>query len=178
VPLMTRPIGDHSGGLADWAEVFRYVQGHEAWAVHRDWIEAVEPTMGPDVGERFCFAASVTDAEYRRMAAERERVSDYLTDTLGDETLLVLPAAVDIAPRRDASADALQAFRVGCMRLTSIAGVARLPQVVMPWQRIAGCPFGVSLVGARGTDRALLARLRDLPAATAVAAPETPAVDG
>lgn len=178
LPLLTGPIGNAAGGPADWAEIFRQVQGHEAWAAHRDWIETVKPTMGPDVGERFRFAASVTDAVYQPMAAAREDVSDYLTDTLGDDTVLVLPASVDIAPRRDASADALQAFRVGCMQLTSIAGVARLPQVVMPWQRIAGCPFGVSLVGARGTDRTLLARLRDLPAAAVVAAPETPAAGG
>ena len=36
------------------------------------------------------------------------------------------------------------------------AGLGRRPQLVMPAGRLGGAPIGISLVGARGSDRALL----------------------
>jgi amidase len=34
--------------------------------------------------------------------------------------------------------------------------MARLPQVNIPTGRVNGCPVGLSLIGPRGSDRALL----------------------
>jgi amidase len=42
------------------------------------------------------------------------------------------------------------------LSLTSIAGLARLPQVSIPAGRVNGCPVGLSLIGPPGSDRALL----------------------
>jgi amidase len=38
-----------------------------------------------------------------------------------------------------------------------IAGLAGLPQVSMPLATLDGCPLGLSLIGSRGADRALVA---------------------
>jgi len=43
------------------------------------------------------------------------------------------------------------------LTLTSIAGHAGLPQVTLPAARSAGAPVGLSVIGGRGTDEALLA---------------------
>jgi amidase len=43
------------------------------------------------------------------------------------------------------------------MSLLCIAGLARLPQVTLPLAQLSGCPLGLSLIGARGTDAMLLA---------------------
>jgi len=178
LPLETAPIASEDGGPAEWAEVFRQLQGHEAWSAHRAWIEAVQPAMGPDVGERFCFAASVTDATCQALLPVRERISAHLAGMLGNHTVLLLPASADVAPLRAATAEDLQGFRVRCMQLTSVSGMARLPQVVLPWGRLGGCPLGISMASARGTDRGLLARMLSLSSATTVAVPEMPAVGG
>jgi amidase len=41
--------------------------------------------------------------------------------------------------------------------LGALASIAGLPQVSLPLAETDGCPFGVSLIGPRGSDRALLA---------------------
>ena len=52
---------------------------------------------------------------------------------------------------------AAQSFRDRTLSLTCIASLARLPQVTLPAEaRVNGCPVGLSLIGPRGSDRALL----------------------
>ena len=43
------------------------------------------------------------------------------------------------------------------LSLTSVAGLARLPQVTLPLASLEGCPIGLSLIGPPGSDPALLA---------------------
>ena len=71
-------------------------------------------------------------------------------------TVLCLPTAPCIAPRTDASASELDAFRTRAMALTSIAGVSGLPQVSIPAAVVEGCPVGLSFIGWPGGDEALL----------------------
>jgi amidase len=46
------------------------------------------------------------------------------------------------------------------LSITCIAGLARLPQVSIPLRTASGLPMGVSLLGAPGSDRALVALAR------------------
>jgi len=50
----------------------------------------------------------------------------------------------------------LTAYRTRALRLTAIAGLGGLPQVSIPLASVSGCPVGLSLVGWRGGDEALL----------------------
>jgi amidase len=70
--------------------------------------------------------------------------------------VLCLPTAPCIAPRIDAGADELEAFRARAMSLTCIAGLSGLPQVSMPATVVDGCPAGISFIGWEGADEALL----------------------
>jgi amidase len=47
-------------------------------------------------------------------------------------------------------------FRDRTLSLTSIAGLGRLPQVQIPAGLVEGAAIGLSLIGPRGSDRALL----------------------
>jgi amidase len=76
--------------------------------------------------------------------------------------VVVLPAAPCIAPRLDTPPDALESFRVRVMRLTCTAGLAGLPQVVIPAGIVAGCPAGLSFIGWAGGDEVLLDLACDL----------------
>lgn len=68
----------------------------------------------------------------------------------------MLPSVPSIAPRREAGAAELQAFRERALAMLCIAGLGRLPQVSMPLATLDGCPLGLSLIGPRGSDRALV----------------------
>ena len=51
------------------------------------------------------------------------------------------------------------------MSLLCIAGLARLPQISLPLARLDGCPIGISLIGPRGADEALIAAAAAIAAA-------------
>ncbi|MEQ8966556.1 MAG: amidase [Azospirillaceae bacterium] len=144
-------------GLAEWHPRFSTLQWREIWRTHGAWIEARRPRFGPGVDARFQAASMVDDASVREAAAFREVASAALDALLPPDTVMILPSAPGIAPEIGLGQDTLTAFRNRALRLTCVAGLGRLPQVTIPAATVDGCPVGVSLVGARGTDRSLLA---------------------
>ena len=69
------------------------------------------------------------------------------------ETAIVIPTTPCIALLRDAPASVIADFYRRALTLTSIAGHCGAPQVALPLGRWRGCPVGVSIVGAPGSDR-------------------------
>ena len=70
--------------------------------------------------------------------------------------VLCLPTAPGIAPKLATPAGELEVFRSRAFGLLSIAGLARLPQLSLPFGTLADCPLGVSLIAPRGADGGLL----------------------
>lgn len=147
-------------GLAAWLETFRTLQGYDIWRTHGAWIEAVRPRFGPGVRERFAWTATVGAAEHAVAERTAERLRAGLDALLEPGTLLCLPTAPGIAPLRGTPAAELDAFRARALSLTALAGLGGLPQVTLPLATLDGCPLGLSVIGARGTDRALVAFAR------------------
>ena len=145
------------GSLDDWMWRFRHIQAREIMASHGAWIAETRPTFGPESQERFDWAAGITEAQAAPAREAREGFTARLADLLGDDALLCLPAAPGIAPRCESGAEELKAHRSAVLNLTSIAGLARLPQVSLPLARVAGCPLGLSLIAPAGADEDLLA---------------------
>jgi amidase len=143
-------------GLDIWAEAFRNLQAFEIWRTHRDWVQMHAPNFGPGVRERFAYAARLTEADRDRHQPVRDAARARLADLLSaDDAVVVLPTA-PVSARRDASAAEIDAFRTRTMGLTCPAGLTGSPQVSLPLG-VAGGPFGISLLGPRGSDEALLA---------------------
>ena len=143
--------------LEDWMWRFRHIQAREIMATHGTWIGEVQPAFGPESQERFDWAAGITEDLAAPARQAREAFAARLNDLLGDDSLLCLPAAPGIAPLCESSADDLKAHRSAVLCLTSIAGLARLPQVSLPLARLDGCPLGLSLIAPAGGDEDLLA---------------------
>ena len=145
------------GGLADWMITFRHLQAREIWAQHGPWIERTRPRFGPEIAARFEWARGVARKPAAGEGERREEFTRHLSAMLKGAGVLLLPSAPDIAPLRGLEGAASQKFRDRTLSLTCIAGLARLPQVSIPAGRVNGCPVGLSLLGPRGSDRALLA---------------------
>jgi amidase len=138
-----------------WA--FRHLQGREAWLTDGPMIERHAPPLGPGVAERFAFSRAVSDAQVAEATAYRNRFTAHLEALLGHEGVLLLPTMPDIAPLRNEPENGLEDYRNRAIRLLCAAGLAGLPQLSLPLAGRDGAPMGLSLLGPRGSDRALVA---------------------
>jgi amidase len=143
-------------GFDAWREAFRIVQARETWATFGDFITRAQPKLGPGIKERMAFAATVSEAAAASSRRIVENARAHIRALIPRGTVLCLPPAPSIAPRIDTPADALETFRVRVMRLSCMAGLSGLPQIVIPAGTISGCPIGLSFVGWVGGDEALL----------------------
>jgi amidase len=80
----------------------------------------------------------------------------HLARLLDRTTVPALPAAGGPAPELDASAETLQAARLGSGRLSCLASLAGLPAITLPAGDVGGAPLGLSLLAAPGADQLLL----------------------
>lgn len=144
-------------GLEGWMDWFRFPQGEEAWAAHREWIARVNPTFGPMIKGRFEWAATVKAADVARARRRREEITRRMETLLENGAVLALPSAPGIALPRGSAAPVVDGLRARALPMLCIAGLARLPQASLPLATVEGCPVGLSLVAARGNDTMLLA---------------------
>ncbi|MFO1188162.1 MAG: amidase [Alphaproteobacteria bacterium] len=145
------------GTLDDWRECFRTCQAAELWQIHGAWVKAVRPNFGPAVRTRFEIASHVTPAATATQRAMRAKYEARMRTFVALGDVLVLPTAPGPAPLRQASAAEIDQVRGRTLALTAPAGIAGLPQVSIPAWRVDGAPMGLSLIGPRGSDEALLA---------------------
>ena len=143
-------------GLEHWYWTFRRLQAVEAWQAHGAWIEDRDPDMTPGVRERFEFGRSVAPEERREAEHNRVRQRARVEALVGADTVLMLPTVPTIAPERSLSGYALQAFRERALSILCISGLSGLPQITMPLAELDDSPIGLSLIGPRGSDRALV----------------------
>ncbi len=151
-------------GLAACFDIFRTLQGAEIWTNHGDWIKRAQPNFGPGVRERFEWASTVSADDVTAAKRRREMFAERVHNLLSDGSVLCLPTAPGIAPKRGASGDELNDFRARAMELLCTAGLAGLPQITLPLASLENCPLGLSLVGRRGSDMELLTLAEDLAA--------------
>jgi amidase len=150
-------------GLQEWMEVFRVIQAFEIWTHHGPWIQEVQPTFGPGIRERFAWAATVTPAQAAAARHKRAQIMARLQGLIAADAVLCLPTSPRIAPFKNTGADLIEVtYRQQAMCLLCIAGLGGLPQVSLPLARLDGLPLGLSLVGTRGADTALLELARVL----------------
>jgi amidase len=141
---------------------FRRLQGHEAWLTDGPLIERYAPPLGPGVAERFAYSRGVTGEQVAEARAFRARFTAHLDALLGSDGVLLLPTMPDIAPLRAEPESALEDYRNRAIRLLCAAGLAGVPQLSLPLAGRDGAPMGLSLLGPRGSDRALVAMAQTL----------------
>jgi amidase len=141
--------------LDSWAQALRTLQAAEIWQQHGPWVQGSTPQFGDDVAQRFADAALISPEQVLAATQVRNQAQSLLAQLLNDHRLLLLPPVPGVAPRLDASAKEVNDTRARSQKLLCMAGLAGLPQVVMPWQRIGGAPVGMSIIGSRFADEAV-----------------------
>ncbi len=162
-----KPQGFKSIALnSDWltraSQCFRTLQGRSIWQTHGDWISTNNPTFSPDIHARFQWCATLTDADQSSAEIERASLQLDINSWFTDVDLVLLPTTPGASPLLGADARWMDTYRSQLMGLTAPAGLAGLPQVHLPVLIDQGAPCGVSLLGKRGSDKALLQLAIDL----------------
>jgi amidase len=147
-------------GLSAWAQVFRTVQGFEAWQAHGPWIESRRPKLLPMVRGRFEAASRIGAEDYRVAGVKRASIRSRLDEIVGEDGVIVLPTMPTIAPMVDADEAVFEAFRAQALQMLCMSGLSGLPQISLPLGVVDGCPIGLSLIAPRGRDRALIGLAR------------------
>lgn len=149
-------ILDDAPSPADGMAAFNVLQGIQVWRNYGDWVERASPSLGPDIAARLERASGFGPADVAGAEPVARKIAAAVSRLSANEAL-VLPATGTPAPGREADADERERARVSAGQLTSLATLAGSPAISMPLLSIGGLPVGLSLVGAPGSDLALLA---------------------
>jgi amidase len=162
LPVVERALADPEQ-LVAWRDGFRVLQQVEAWRSHGEWITSREPAMGPGVAARFARARSTDPADAERAIVVRTDVIRALERAIGEDGLLVQPAASGPAtPAVTDQADpaAKDEVRVRTLTLTAPAGLVGAPVISLPLAVVDTLPVGLALVGRPDDDDVLVTLAR------------------
>jgi amidase len=145
-----------AGRPADFLEAYATLQGLEIAGALGDFL-ATKPRFGPTIQPRFDGVRVIDSVAAVRWRAWRAETSVRLRTVLPPGTLLLLPTAPSIAPRRFLRGADADRFYQRALTLSSVAGHAGLPAVSLPIVALQDCPLGLCAVAGPGEDEALLA---------------------
>jgi 2-dehydropantoate 2-reductase len=131
----------------------------EAWNVHRALYEREADSYGPGTRALLELGAQVSDADYERGLADKERVAAGFARVLGTVDVLAGPTAAYVAPPEDPPVGTPEGDLEG--RYTAPYNLAGTPAVSIPCGIAEGTlPAGLQLAAAAGHDAFLLSVAR------------------
>jgi amidase len=143
--------------LSGWLNAYRVIMAAEIGSSLGGWIAASKPALGPVTAAGFAFVDTVDRTRLNGTIGRRERLFEGLRENMRPGDLLCMPTAPTVAPLKGSkNYDRGSDYYRRTLSMTSIAGVARLPQVSMPLGSVDGVPIGLSILGAQGADLHLL----------------------
>ncbi len=144
-------------GLSVWARAQQTLQRHEAWLTFRAWIDRDNPRLAFSVARNLALTATLSEDERQWAALMRSEARARLAWLLRPGTIVCLPTTPFPAPRKGLSLAALDPLRARITCLTAHGGLTGVPQINLPGGHVGGLPVGLSIVGPRGADAALVA---------------------
>jgi amidase len=144
------------GDLRDWSHHQRVLQKSEFHATFRDWIDRVNPRFSIEVAGAFADDGHSPESNLAAAKTFRESASKRLDGLLDGRRMLCMPTSPILPIGRDARLSEMRTAVHRIVDLTAIAGLTGLPQANLPLAAIGSIPVGLSLVGWRGGDAALV----------------------
>jgi amidase len=144
-------------GLSVWSRAQRTLQPHEAWQTFRPWVERDNPRMAFGVARGLITGSmiSATDRSWAELMRQEARAR--MAYLLPPGTILCLPTTPFPAPMKGLPLPILGPMRDRITCLCAHGGLTGVPQVSLPGATMGGLPIGLSIVGGRGADAALVA---------------------
>ena len=151
-------------GLSTWSRAQRALQPHEAWLTFRDWLDRDNPRLQWSVARGLVLGSTIPESERRWADLMRAEARARLAWLVPAGTILCMPTTPFPAPQKGLSLETLDPLRARISCLTSHGGLTGVPQVSLPGATVDGLPVGLSILGARGSDAALVAVARAMEA--------------
>ena len=158
--LPSEKVDFKTNNFTQWPELFKYIQGVEAWRAHGNWIIEEKPVFSKAIKERFELASKFDISKYEEAKKKQLEVTEMLNLLLSQKGLLVIPTTASAAPEKNAPTESVEGIRAITMQLTCIAGLAGLPQVTVPVFKRDGKALGLSFIANKSLDLSLLAFVR------------------
>lgn len=145
-------------GLSVWARAQRTLQPHEAWLTFRDWLDERNPRLAFSVARALVTGSIIPESERNWANLMRREVRARMNYLLPPGTILCMPTTPFPAPLRGQRLSVIDPLRDRITCLCAQGGLAGFPQVNLPGATtVDGLPVGLSILGPRGSDAALVA---------------------
>lgn len=141
---------------SEWLATYLTLQNLDAAAIHRTWLEQKRPQFGSLIGRRVQWLLNTEPSAGPLAEAKRSALAAWLGERLASGAWLVLPSAPGAPPRRGQSDDDTERYTGRALTLNALASLSGAPQLSLPLASVRGLPLGISLLGPRNADRALL----------------------
>lgn len=147
-------------GQADrWLACYQHLQDSAIQEALGDWLQQTHPRFAPDIAARFARLNSLDPAQTPELLTQQQQWQHELAALLENHWLIMPTTPRALLPRQSASAT-VQTFYQQALTLNAVAGLAGLPQVTIPIENGPDRPLAISVIGARGSDRQLIAWAR------------------
>ena len=144
-------------GLSVWARAQRTLQPWEAWQTFREWVERDNPRLQFSVARGLTLASTISESERQWAELTRMEARGRMAWLLPAGTILCLPTTPGPAPLKGLPLTTLGPLRARIITMEAHGGLTGVPQVSIPGALVDGLPVGLSIIGGRGTDAALVA---------------------
>jgi amidase len=151
-------------GLSVWSRAQRTLQIHEAWLTFKEWLDRDNPRLQYSVARGLALAGAIPETERHWAALMRAEARARLAWLLPPGTILCMPTTPFPAPPKGLSLTALEPLRARISCLTAHGGLTGVPQLSLPGATAGGLPVGLSVLGGRGSDAALVTVARAMEA--------------
>ncbi|MGF6572754.1 amidase [Paraburkholderia sp. GAS333] len=151
-----------AGDEARWLACYQHVQDFEIDATLGAWIRSTQPLFGPSIAERFARLNALDRTQASQWRALHDELRSAIATLFESNVVLIMPTTPIALLSKHASGDAIGVFYQDALTLNSLATIGGLPQITLPFVDAIDRPLALSIIGARGSDRALLALARDL----------------
>ena len=141
-------------------DIYAPIQAHEAFQIHRRYMDKLEPTLERRIAERLRWGASLTEHDLDSLRSRQSYFRAAIAALLAQFDFLMLP----VAPvNRLAAGGDFTLARPAILRYTTPFSLAGLPTVTLPGELI-GAPFGtgIQLAAPQLEDEGLLAYIATL----------------
>jgi len=145
----------------DWLSCYQFLQDYNIYNTLGAWISQSNPTFGPSIAPRF---ARIQTTQLDQLAYYQQLRNELIKGVQQqlEHSFLIFPTVPVALLPKNASADALHDFYHDSLLINAVAGLGGFPQISVPVLNEIERPIALSMLGAVGSDKALIAAAQEI----------------